>query len=133
MTSPKVREVRHVPFPHEDDVERYLCEWQRWVGGNFSSLRSVAVDLTEDEIIERDAARDLMPQMPPTIFESAERTDRALHLLEGQDAVQRMALQHFHLVNRTAASVASTCRLRRGAVRETLRIAHDNFIVFRRS
>lgn len=128
-----VREVKHIPFQHEDAVERYLCEWKRWCGGDSGALRSVALDMTEEELIERDSLRALMPAPPPTIFESAQRTDRALRLLDDQDANQRLALVHFHLNNRTAASVAFACKVRRGSVRKLLRIAHDNFIVFRSS
>lgn len=125
--------VRHEPYPHEDAVERYIEEWNRWRGGSLGSPKSLATDMTEEELIERDSQRELMPPTPPIIFESAQRTARALDRLAEQSAAQRMALEHYHLRSHTLAHIAAVCKVRRGAVRELLRVAHDNFVVFRRT
>ena len=117
-------------YKHEDYVRQLIEEWKRWSKGEGVTMQSPTMALTDEDIAEREANAD-RPPTPPTRFEDAEKTGRALMEIERQRPGQGVALKHYHLVSTSAVSIARRIKCSRNRVDEILRIAHAEFLYFR--
>lgn len=117
-------------YKHEDYVRTLIEEWKRWANGQGVTMQSPALSMSDEDVAEREAQAD-RPPPPPTRFEDAQRTGRALDEIERQRAGQGVALKHYHLVSTSAVSISRRIKCSRNRVDEILRLAHSEFLYFR--
>ena len=116
-------------YRDESLISAQLNAWKQWKRGDGvkGQVRTLVLTEAQARVREESGSRFRLPMA----VADAEKTDRAIGLMKGEDPKGWLALECYHLIDSGTRRVARHAKLHHTLIVATLRRAHDNFAHYR--